>query len=78
MSQTETMTIKVNGEWLVNILRQAYWYENRQEWVEEVFNSIERVTKKQRMLILNGLATLVTNRENGELIFTVKNDTKFQ
>jgi len=48
----------VPGEGIVNTVRQAYWYENRQEWALDVLSCYEGITDEQRMTILRGDATL--------------------
>jgi len=48
----------IPGEGIVNTVRQAYWYENRQEWALDVLSCYEGITDEQRMTILRGDATL--------------------
>ena len=48
----------VPGEGIVNTVRQAYWYENRQEWALDVLSCYEGITDEQKMVIIRGDATL--------------------
>jgi len=66
------------GEGIDRLVRQAYWYENRQEWAMSVLDCLNGITQVQKMDVLNGDAQLrpVDNNTRLQLIYEQDFDFK--
>jgi len=78
--EPETLYFRVNGEFIMDLARQGYWFENRQEWAKKLLGTLHGITEEQTMAVLNGDAVLVGNAgAPGETISLYpKDDTEFK
>jgi len=65
-------------EGINDIIRQAYWYENRQEWALETLDCFMGITQEQKMAILNGDTNLVPIEDGTRMTLSGTPDFEFQ
>ncbi len=56
--RNEELHFSVEGELIMNLAREAYWFEDRQEWALDLLSTLQGMTIEQSMNILRGEATL--------------------
>lgn len=65
------------GDGLSNLVRDAFWFENRQEWGRRTFRCFEGITEDQINTILTGKATLKPIDNGKRVQYIQKTDRKF-
>jgi len=79
MQQIEKGTINFTvGHGLDNLVRQAYWFENRQEWALKVLDCLKGITMEQKMAVLNGYVQLVPVEGGRKISLVQETDIEFR
>lgn len=73
-----TTTFFKLGEGLDYLVRQAYWYENRQEWALSVLDCLVGMTEQQKTDVLNGDVQLIPIDDGKKLTLLYEPNEQFK
>lgn len=66
------------GEGIDDLVRQAYWFENRKEWAMSILKCLRGITEAQKMAVLEGNARLIPTEGGKRLKLVFRPDEKFK
>lgn len=66
------------GEGINDLVRQAYWFEQRKKWAMDVLDCFRGITESQKMAILEGNARLIPIEEGRRMRLMYRPDEKFK
>jgi len=73
--ETGTLHFRIEPEGIVDLVRQAYWMEDRKEWALETLGCMSGITEEQKMSVLKGDATLITE-DGGKTVTLIYQEDK--
>ena len=66
------------SEGLFEIIRSAYWYENRKKWANRCLDCLDGITKAQKKRFLSGDAVLLAIKKGTVVEYQEREDTSFK
>lgn len=68
----------IQAQLVVDLVRQAYWMENRQKWALDTLKCFQGITDAQIDAILRGTATLESTPDCEQAVFVERPDVEWQ
>jgi hypothetical protein len=74
----KSLHFKIHAPGIVNLVRQAYWMENRQKWAQDTLRCLNGISDSQVEAILSGTAYLENSLDGERAVFIDSPDLKWQ